>query len=345
MKKTFFLICIIVFSCSKKQDENTYHISDEHEHEIKSEIVFAAEGRDSLNIFYNIAIIDSFVVLVNMMNDTLIRVYKNLDFSNCLFKWLKGNGPADFIDPVSINKAVDYDTIVIYEINSRRIKTIYIDENNKIGNIKSEFCNKKIPYIDEFNNTENYITGIDVTDGKVFIYNKSNQNINKIDNYPGTNKEYDEERLKSLYLSRITVNEKRESLCSSLRSINCINFYNLQGERKKTIIIGEKLYFPKSHPVFVDFAQEKIHFESISGTDDYVYCLYRNIISVETIAANVFIFVFNWEGEHITTIKTNGDIWKIAADKGNNYLLGLSSRNGWSSTDIVKIPLEGILKK
>ncbi|MDR2406789.1 MAG: TolB-like 6-bladed beta-propeller domain-containing protein [Bacteroidales bacterium] len=344
MKKTVFFIFIIILSCSKKQDENTYSISDEHEYEVKSEIVFAAEGKDSLNYFYDIAIIDSFVIVTDIVSDTLVRIYKNMNFKNCLFKGLKGNGNSDFLSPAFINKAIDYDTIVIFDINSRRLKYIEIDSNNKISIIKSEFLYKTIPYMDEFNETENYIAGIDVNDGKVFIYNKNSQYLNKIDNYPDANKEYDEERSISLYHCRITVNEKRQSLCSALRSINCINFYNLEGERKKTIYIGKKLHFPQSHPIFVDFAHEKINFDGISGTSDYVYCLYRGIKSRDS-TTDVKIFVFNWEGEHITTIKTDGNIFKITADKNNEYLLGLSAEADWNSTDIVKIPLEGVLKK
>jgi hypothetical protein len=345
MKKTFILtilITVFIVSCSKNQDENTYSISDKHEYEVQSEVVFAAEGKDSLNIFYDLAIRGSFIIVTDMTTDTLVRIYENINFSNCLFKWLKGNGPIEFIDPVLISKSADYDTIVIYEINSRRIKTIYINENNKIENIKSEFSDKKIPYIDEPNITENYIIGIDVADYKLSIYNKNSYNLNKVNYYPEADKEYDEERLKSLYLCRLVANEQKQSLCSSLFSINCINFYNLEGQLQKTIIIGDKLYFPKPHPVFLDFAQEKIYFSGISGTDDYVYCLYRGVKSFETITDNVLIFIFNWKGEHITTIQTNGNIWKIAADKDNKYLLGISSRDN-GSTDIVKIPLEGMI--
>jgi hypothetical protein len=337
------LIVILLISCSKKQDENTYHISEKPEYEVKSEIVFAAEGKDSLNMFYDLAIIDSFVVVTDMVSDTLVRIYKNINFENCLFKGLKGNGNSDFLSPTLINKAIDYDTTVIYEINSRRRKTVYINKNNKLENIRSEFLDKKIPYMDEFNETENYIAGIDVDDGKIFIYNKNSQHLNKIDNYPDANREYDKERLISLYYCRMTVNERKQSLCSSLRSINCINFYNLKGERKKTITIGEKLHFPQSHPIFVDFAHDKIHFDGISGTSDYVYCLYRGVNAKES-ATDVKIFVFNWEGEHITTIKTDGNIVRITADKNNRYILGLSNREN-GSTDIVKIPLEGVLKK
>jgi hypothetical protein len=72
-----------------------------------------------------------------------------------------------------------------------------------------------------------------------------------------------------------------------------------------------------------------------------VYCLYRGARYNDEIP-DVKIFIFNWKGEHITTIQTAGNIFRITADKNNKYLLGLSSREN-GSTDIVKIPLEGMI--
>jgi hypothetical protein len=348
MKKIFIsiiFIFIFIVSCNKKQDKNEYSISTTPEFIIKNDVVFAAKDKDSLNNFYDLTIIDSFVITNDMYTDTVIRIYKNLDFSNCLFKGIKGNGPKEIIPIISINKAADYDTITLYELNTKRIKQTFMTVNNDFSDFKSEFLRGKISEIDEFNMTTNYIYGMDMEERNILIYNKQTQNIVKLNYYPKADKEYDEERLGSVYNCRLVANEKKQTVCAAMFSINCVNFFNLKGELNKCIIIGDRLKFPKPHPIFLDFAQEHICFSSVSGTDDYVYCLYRDIISVETIASNVFIFVFNWNGEHITTIQTDGDIWRIAADKGNNYLLGLSSRNRWNSMDVVKIPLEGILKK
>jgi hypothetical protein len=337
------LIVILLISCSKKQDENTYHISEKPEYEVKSEIVFAAEGKDSLNMFYDLVIIDSFVVVTDMVSDTLVRIYKNINFENCLFKGLKGNGNSDFLSPTLINQAIDYDTTVIFEINSRRLKYIKIDSNNKISIIKSEFIPKQIPYPDEFNMTEKYIAGINIDDYNLFIYDKELNKITNTDNYPKPEMEYDNNNLNFLYYCNVIMNQNINSICCAMLELNCINFYNLQGERYKTVIIGDELYFPKPHPYVLGFPDEKENFSGITGTNDYVYCLYRGVNAKES-ATDVKIFVFNWEGEHITTIKTDGNIVRITADKNNRYILGLSNREN-GSTDIVKIPLEGVLKK
>jgi hypothetical protein len=126
--------------------------------------------------------------------------------------------------------------------------------------------------------------------------------------------------------------------------INGIYFLNIDGKLNKTIIIGDKLYLPKPDTKRLYSVDSKVYFTGCCGTNDYVYCLYRGAKPQDSV--DVRIFVFNWEGEHITTIKTDGNIWKIAADKNNKYLFGLLGKGvGWSSTDIVKIPLEGVLKK
>jgi hypothetical protein len=128
-----------------------------------------------------------------------------------------------------------------------------------------------------------------------------------------------------------------------MRSVNCVVFYNFEGKVQKAIVIGDKLKFPTPHPVYLDFAHD--YFSGVAGTANYVYCLYRNTESVETKPDNVLIFVFNWEGEHITTIQTNGNFWTIAVNKDDEYILGLSYHHDSMSTDVVKIPLDGILPK
>jgi hypothetical protein len=123
--------------------------------------------------------------------------------------------------------------------------------------------------------------------------------------------------------------------------VNYIVFFNLKGEFKKTVTIGNKLNFP----VFNSSNNPKLYFTNTCGTAEYIYCLYKGTTANKALTDSK-IFVFNWLGEHITTIKTNGNIWNsITVDKNNKYILGLSYRNGYNTTDIVKIPLDGILKK
>ncbi|MDR2406689.1 MAG: TolB-like 6-bladed beta-propeller domain-containing protein [Bacteroidales bacterium] len=339
---TFISIFFLILACSKKQDENTYSISDEHEYEVKSEIVFAAEGKDSLNYFYDIAIIDSFVILGNFYGDTLMSFYKNLDFSNCFLKIIKGNGPKEFVEQhVQINKAVGFDTITFFEINARRIKKTNITEIYGIQNFESEFLSKTIPDVTEFNMTKKYILGLDFGSRKIFIYNKETNQMILSDYYPKSDISYNKSELSYLYECRLGINEPAETVCGGLISLNCVCFFDFNLVPKKTIIVGDKLYFPKSEP-YKMFSNSKFYFLDVCGTNDYVYCLYRGTYQDAT--KSIKIFVFNWEGEHITTIKTDCNLWNsIAVDKNNRYILGLSYIDN-GSTDVVKIPLEGVLK-
>jgi hypothetical protein len=346
MKKIFGIIILIfaIAACNNKQNKNTYSISEEHEYEVKSDIVFPTVDKDSLNNFYDLAIIDSFVIVGNIFGDTLVNVYKNLDFSNCLIKILHGNGPKEFIEKhVFFNKAIGYDTITFLEHNARRIKKMHINENNTIDNFEAEFINEQIPDLVEFNITEKYIFGLNIDDGRMFVYNRETNKIIRSDYYPKASREYDNSELTFLYGYRLAINKYNETICGALPFLNCIVFFDFELNPKKTIIVGDKLYFPKPDYQHT-FYQEKYYFLDVCGTTDYVYCLYKGA-TTQKIIPEMKIFVFNWDGELVTTIQTNSNICRITADKENKYLLALLPRNNWTSTDIVKIPLEGVLKK
>jgi hypothetical protein len=224
-----------------------------------------------------------------------------------------------------------------------KIKKIQIDENNKYGDFNTVFFNKDV-LPEEFNMTKKYVAGVDIHTRKIFIYNKQTNDIVDFGYFMESDIEYDIYRLMSLHSCQLILNDEKQTLCAAMRCLNSVSFFNLKLELQKTIVIGDKLNFPKPHPVAVSFPDEKIYFVGSCATPDYVYCLYYGI-KYEDYVPDVKIFVFNWEGEHITTIQTNGNIFRITADKENKYLLGLLSRNNWTTTDIVKIPLEGVLKK
>jgi hypothetical protein len=334
------LIVILLISCSKKQDENTYHISEEPEYEVKSDLIFTSQ--DSLSKFGDFALIDSFLITIDEYTDTVMRIYKNLDFSNPVFSALKGNGPRDIVPAIELNKAVRYDSLVFEELNTHRIKKLRMNDNNNFSDFTSEFLYKKIPVLVELNITKNYILGLNVHTHKIFIYDKYQADGETMDYFLEHGNQYDDIRLANLYDCKLTANEEKQSICAAMFYINCVNFLNFQGKLQKTIIIEDKLYFPKPDPVSLGFPKEQKYFVGNYGTPDYVYCLYRD---PDNFVRDVKIFVFNWEGEHITTIKTAGNIFRIAVDKNNEYILGLVTEADWSSTDIVKIPLEVVLKK
>jgi hypothetical protein len=341
MKKAFILLILtflFLASCDK-QAQNTYLISEEAKYEITNDLIFVS--KDSLNKFNDFALIDSFLITIDEYTDTVMRIYKNLDFSNPVFSALKGNGPRDILGSVLINNAVYYDTIIFFENDVNRIKKMQIIVTDKFGDFKSEFF--KGQGFSEFNTTKNYLSGLDISFRKIFIHNKiSKENID-FGYFLDTYKDYDTHRLSSLHSCRLVLNEENQTICAAMFWVNSVYFFNLQGKIQKTIIIGDKLQFPKPHAVAVNFPDERIHFVGNCGTQDYVYCLYYGTKSDNSVSF-VKIFIFNWEGEHITTIKTDGNIFKITADKNNEYLLGLAAEADWSSTCIVKIPLEGVLK-
>jgi hypothetical protein len=344
MKKTFILtilITVFIVSCNEKQEENdAYSISEEAEYVVNNDVMHISQ--DSLSNFDEFALIDSFLVITDEYSDTVVRLYKNLDFSKPVFYAFKGKGPRDILGTVNVNRAVYYDTIAVFERDAHRIKKVQIDKD-KIGDFKADFFTKELSPT-EFNMTKNYVAGVDINSRKIFIYNKQTNNIVDAGYFLKSDTEYDEHRLKSLHICRPVLNEEKQTICAAMYCVNSVNFLNLQGELKKTVIIGDNLNFPKPDAVAVSFPNEKIYFVGSCGTQDYIYCLYYGI-KYDGSINEAKIFVFNWEGEHITTIQTNGNIFRITADKNNKYLLALLSRNNWTTTDIVKIPLEGILKK
>jgi hypothetical protein len=340
MKRYLFILFavyvgIISVSCNNNINKN-YFISSKSEYVAQCNLVFS--NIDSLSKFDNIAIIDSFIILTDIYSDTIVRIYKDLDFSTLVFYAFKGNGPKDVIPPLCLNKAVYSDSIVIYEYSSNRLKKW----TNSMQNFKADFLFKNIHPCREICVTQNYIISESSINNKIFIYNKETHNINIINYFLEPDRQYDDVRLKELHQSQLTVNEEKQSICATMFYSNCVNFFNFEGELQKTIIIGEKSDFPMPDTKYLFSVDSNMYFGKVCATSNYIYCLYAGNTDEPRYAMK--IFVFNWDGEHITTIKINDYIYGLSANKNDEYILCLLD-NERGSTDIVKIPLEGILKK
>jgi hypothetical protein len=139
-----------------------------------------------------------------------------------------------------------------------------------------------------------------------------------------------------IYASNLCVNESENSIVCALRFVNIILFYTLDAEKKVSVQIGKQILPPTldNSNKNVDILHTPKYCIDLVGTSRHVYCLYDGTSDYSTGST---IFIFAWTGKHISTLKTNRSLRKIAVDKDDAHIIALA--NDSDGLDVVTYPL------
>lgn len=336
MKNSFYLLLIaFMCSCTQKESEITVYLSDVPTCLSKGELYLSENT--GLNVFYDVRVADSLFYCLDFHNDTILKVFSSTPNPKLVGYSMKGEGPNDLLFPffartvASINNEIE-----LVELNTWSTKHINTNKNLSLSRITIDE-NRPLPIlpaIRDYNPTDSCIYGIDVDmkHGLFFIYNKQNQQTSTIEYCHDLANVYPSKVIPYLLEDHLLVNEKEKSICVGMVNINCLYFFDLAGKLKKEIVIGQELEYPEADPQLLDFPNVNKYITSLTGTVDYLYCLY-NWFSDSSGQSK--IFQFNWEGELFSVIQTDMKLEKISADPNGNYILGVNTTKE-GGTDLFK---------
>ena len=334
-KSFLFLFLCLITSCSNSRIGQFEQIPASIK-SVKTEIFLS--DQKTLNMFYDMALLDTCVVLADFYSDSLIQVRSLTNPDYCVRNLYKGNGPDEYKQPY-FNREVrpDDNSLLFSDINLRKFGKM--TWNQGILTVKDEFMPADFPSGNSLNETSRFIYGINAElneNGLFFIWDKSNNSlIKQVDYYPDKTSEYDKSSWSFLYQSDICVNEQAKTLVCVLLNMNLLHFYDLEGNVQKIFQVGNRLMLPDTHSQTLDFSESDKYFMQVCGSKEYVFALY-NGKELQDGASE--ILVFDWSGKFIERYKSDKPFVRIAVDNAGKNLLGIHI-NGEGGTDVFRIIL------
>ena len=335
------LIGILALNACNSVDERFIHISSNPVSFLHKEL-FLCEN-DGMNVFYDICAKDSQLYCLDFFNDTILRVFSNDSSSRLMHYALKGNGPDDLLLPVfDVASSLENDKVKMLDVNLWRIKEVDTNSGNKKRLLKmdSSYLLPAIPAVREFSVTENNLYGIDVDmkHGAFFIYDRNNGSLKVAEYCLDVNdysSKYSNAVIPFLLDGILAVNEKENSICYAMKNLNVISFYDTKGELKKSIVVGEQVFFPSSNSEFLDFPDSPKYITSMSGTKDDLFCLYQGFVGN---IGKSRILQFDWDGKLKDVIQLDVKLEKISVTPNGKYIYGtMMTEEG--GTDVVRFNL------
>lgn len=339
MKKYFIAISIWLglASCHILSEDEYTHISLKSTHHLTGEVVLSSI--ENTNVFYDITITPNYTAFLDFHSDTILKVYSNNNWYKLVGLAIKGNGPDDLIFPFFNRYKELEDELLLIDLNTWSINNINLHiQSKQYLSINRTTISGELPPFKDANILSNYIiaSDIDIQNNRLFfICNVKENKTKSISYHPDLSKKYKDESLSFLYGNNLVANKKYECICAAMKKMNLVHFYNFDGIRKKTVLIGDKLSLPKSDSKFLDFPNAPSYIIDIYATSKYIYCLYQG-----DKATFSKILTFDWSGNHIATFQLDKLLTKIAVSIDNTYILALSLTFE-GGTDVTKyvIPL------
>lgn len=139
-----------------------------------------------------------------------------------------------------------------------------------------------------------------------------------------------------MYLTNLCVNEREGSIVSANRFSNVIQFLDMRGGLRNYAFTSDSIIRPvlirenrKEYPRFhrtrsndIDILHSTKCFIDIYGTEKYVYLLYNGFADYSHPSS---VYIYQWDGKPVSILKTDYPLIKIAVDKDDEHLFGLTT--------------------
>jgi hypothetical protein len=119
-----------------------------------------------------------------------------------------------------------------------------------------------------------------------------------------------------------------------MQKMNMLHFYDLEGNRKQSVVVGEKLILPSPSRESLDFSNDATFFTGIAGTDNFVYCLFNGTNNLHNASSD--IFVFDWSGNFVKRLHLSENLHKIVVNKEDTAIFGLNE-NEEGGINVIRI--------
>lgn len=226
---------------------------------------------DKINIY------DSILICINRMSDTVFHLYNKYDFSYIGSFGVIGQGPNDFQFPFFL-KQEQCDSILLYDVSLASFKSIHINDikTHNTGNIHSVKMPKSLirsPNLIQVNDSC-FIGNIDNGEGLFFIYSQE-QDEQKWIEFPDLLQQ-PEQNFTVMNMNRITFNAQQDRIASAMTYYNLLFLYDLKGNLKKTIQLGEEKIEPFIPDEYGMNPENLICCRDLASTDEAIYILMQH---------------------------------------------------------------------
>jgi hypothetical protein len=269
---------------------------------------------------------DSFLLFLDYESDTVIQAYRKNDLSTLHQFGLR----KDYTNPKFTKSDTckqDNNSVMIID-NGLYVKKLFVRPDRQGEALAFETAplsrRHEILNSSSYNLTSTDIIAVPVSNNanKLFYFFSSG-NYDWVEPKPVLQE--DISTIPNIYLNSLCVNEQRRTIVSAYRFLNLIQFYDLEGNLKTSVTIGDPVALPE-----IDYNRKEVDILhtvkyniDIYATSNYIYCLY-NGDSAYSVPST--ILVFTWNGKHVKTLRFNRSLQKIAVDKSDTCLFAIATR-------------------
>lgn len=333
---------LLIGACSsEKAGHEVKYISDALTDSVRTELFLSEDN--GLGMYYDICADDSFLYCADLKNDSILKVYPQITNPTIAGYATKGQGPEDVIFPFFTRETRQPGKRVkLVDIYGGSIKEVKSGLSKQPARI--QFNSTKLPAIampEHFAETDSciYATAVDDKGFMFYIYNKNNQKATNIEYWEDKEelvKKYSEEAVPFLLTGTICLNEERGLICRCMQFINCLYFYDLQGNLLKEVVIGKERKMPKEgKPENLGFPGNNQYSHYVTGTNSHLYILYSG---EEDSYSSDKVLILDWDGNTQRMIQTDKEIARIAVTPDERYIYAtVGTEEG--GTDVVRFAL------
>ncbi|EPR65559.1 hypothetical protein ADICYQ_5480 [Cyclobacterium qasimii M12-11B] len=285
------------------------------------------------------------VVLHDRTAEGIFQFYSNKGFKKTFSFGKFGEGPEEFgsmpdIIPSSIkNYGKDGFGFTVHDVNKRVIKEYSLKDIFQNNDVPKETyrVNEKILGGFELsflpNNTiigKDHING----EGNFFIFNEDSQTKHWTNYFPDLPDVNFNTKKPIAYDSFLSINEEVGVIVQSMKYFNRLNFYDLEGVFRNSILIGDEVMPDFSTDTNLLIPGGVITFTvDMFLSDNFIYLLYANVetgkmFQEEADENNSFkVLQFDFEGQLINEFNLDRQLFSFVIDDQEN-LMGLSFEEG-----------------
>lgn len=343
MKKLALSICLVLnfFACANKSNENTVTLSNSIE-KITGERITSINDDNGLVEIYAM---DSLIVLHDRTAEEIFQFYTTKGFKKIFSFGKPGEGPEEFsstplIVPSSIkNLGKEGYGFTVHDVNKKIIKDFQLNDLFQGNDVPTDSYRVNEKILGGFELSflpDNRIIGKDHINGEgnFFIYNEDSQTKQWVNYFPYLPDVNFNNKKPIAYDSFLSVNEEAGVIVQSMKYFNRLNFFDLDGVLKRSILIGKEILPDFSKDTNLMIPSEIVLFTvDMYLGDKYVYLLYANVetgklFQEDAAVSNSFkVLKFDFEGALINEYNLDRELFSFVIDD-QEHLMGLSFEEG-----------------
>ncbi|MBX2915958.1 MAG: hypothetical protein KF856_11880 [Cyclobacteriaceae bacterium] len=308
-----FLSCILnsMLSCSPKTQSNE-SISEIYNIQSSGNITHnLMSGFDEITPEWIEVISDSLLLLIDRNADPAINIYSLKDLKKIAATGKRGKGPFEFVTPklegatfalhdTLYTYVSDFNAHILYRLNITKLLVGKADHFEKIDDIHHEIAPgwQELYPIDERKVIGNLWYG----DGRVFVWDRINQSVKLIPNFPKTAVPLSKDKVGFFYSNFGGYSREKKVFASAMQTFKRVDFFDSNGLLTKTF----KFEKDKAHPQFRDDGplfplDYTFYFGRTYSSSNFFFAVCQNKKADQSIPSqgNYELYVFNWDKNFI----------------------------------------------